>query len=162
MRRRIDIEPDVLQLRHEPGIAGQLELAHAVQLQSMGPSDPLHRTDADADRFGHHCGRPMRRLAQWIAERQCQRAFPQLVGSGGMREGRVRSGNRPVTAARMSRSCQRHTVPLLIPVRRMISLVPTPSAVSNTIRARQTCFVGYSGHSRSLPVAPDRPRSRRH
>src|SRR6516165_10833276 len=65
-----------------------------------------------------------------------------LVGSGGMREGRVLSRSRPAIPARMNRSCQRHTVTLLVPVRRMISLVPTPSAVSSTIRARHTCFCG--------------------
>src|SRR6516164_6424785 len=41
--------------------------------------------------------------------------------------------------ARVGRSGP-NTVTLLVPVRRMISLVPTPSAVSNTIRARQACF----------------------
>jgi hypothetical protein len=42
----------------------------------------------------------------------------------------------------MNRSCQRQTVTLLLPLRRMIALVPTPSAVSSTICARQTCFCG--------------------
>jgi hypothetical protein len=42
---------------------------------------------------------------------------------------------------------------LLVPVRRMISLVPKPSAVSNTIHA---C---YCGLSRSLTIASSRARS---
>ena len=73
-----------------------------------------------------------------------------------MRDGRVLSRNRPATPARMNRSCQRHTVTLLVPVRRMISLVPIPSAVSSTIRARQTCFCALF---RSLTIASSRARS---
>src|SRR5271156_3935553 len=41
-------------------------------------------------------------------------------------------------------------------VSRMIALVPTPSAVSKTIRARQTCFCGAF---RSLTSARSRSRS---
>jgi hypothetical protein len=71
MRRRIDIEADdVPQLGPELGVAGQLELAHPVRLEAVRSPDPLHRTDADADCFGHHCSRPMRRVARRIAERQ--------------------------------------------------------------------------------------------
>jgi hypothetical protein len=40
----------------------------------------------------------------------------------------------------MNRSCQRQTHVLDVSVRRMISLVPTPSALKSTISARQTCF----------------------
>src|SRR6201987_5355008 len=42
----------------------------------------------------------------------------------------------------MKRSCQRHTQVFYLPVRRMISLVPTPSALNRTISARQTCLCG--------------------
>src|SRR6267378_3457045 len=42
----------------------------------------------------------------------------------------------------MKRSCQRHTQVFDLPVRRMISLVPTPSALKRTISARQTCLCG--------------------
>src|SRR6478736_3801347 len=42
----------------------------------------------------------------------------------------------------MKRSCQRHTQVFDLPVRRMISLVPTPSALNRTISARQTCLCG--------------------
>ena len=37
---------------------------------------------------------------------------------------------------------KRQTAVLATPAWRMISPVPTPSAVSSTIRARQTCFCG--------------------
>src|SRR3977135_98354 len=42
----------------------------------------------------------------------------------------------------MKRSCQRHPQVFDLPVRRMISLVPTPSALNRTISARQTCLCG--------------------
>ncbi len=62
------------------------------------------------------------------------------VPSGGMRDGRVLSRSRPAPPAVMKRSCQRQSAVLLVLLRRMISAVPQPSAVSRTIRARQTCF----------------------
>ena len=46
--------------------------------------------------------------------------------SGGMREGRVLSRSRPSTPSAMKRSCQRQTQVFDLPVRRMISFVPTP------------------------------------
>src|ERR1019366_4588891 len=42
----------------------------------------------------------------------------------------------------MKRSCQRQTQVFDLPVRRMISLVPIPSALKRTISARQTCLCG--------------------
>src|SRR6266702_3724880 len=42
----------------------------------------------------------------------------------------------------MKRSCQRQTQVFDFPVRRMISLLPTPSALNRTISARQTCLWG--------------------
>lgn len=62
--------------------------------------------------------------------------------SGATRGGRVLSRNRPSKPSRAKRSCQRQTQVLDLPVRRLISLVPTPSALNNTISARQTCFCG--------------------
>jgi hypothetical protein len=56
----------------------------------------------------------------------------------------------------MKRSCQRHTVTLLLPVRRMIAVVPTPSTVISTMRARHTCFCGLF---RSAMIAAKRTRS---
>src|SRR5258708_5318345 len=76
--------------------------------------------------------------------------------SGGMRGGRVLSHSRPSTPACMKRSCQRQTTDLLLPVRRMIVAVPRPSAVSSTIRQRQTCFCGLL---RSATTASRRARS---
>ena len=55
----------------------------------------------------------------------------------------------------MNRSCQRQTQVFDLPVRRMISLVPTPSALERMIAARQACFCEAL---RSLVIASSRPR----
>jgi hypothetical protein len=59
-------------------------------------------------------------------------------GRGGMRDGRPQGGN----AFGTKPPCQRQMTVLAFPVRRMISAVPWPSAVSRTILARQTYFCG--------------------
>ena len=75
-----------------------------------------------------------------------------------MREGRVLSRRRPSTPSCMNRSCQRQTQVFDLPVWRMISLVPTPSALERMIAARQACFCAAL---RSLVIASSRPRSDR-
>ena len=79
-----------------------------------------------------------------------------VAGSRGIRDGRVLSRNSPSTPCAMKRSCQRHTVTLLLPVWRMIVFVPTPSAVISTMRARHTCFCRLF---RSATIACKRARS---
>ena len=76
--------------------------------------------------------------------------------SFGMREGRVLSRKSPATPSAAKRSCQRQTQVLELPVSRMIALVPSPLALSNTICARHTCF---SGALRSLIPARSRSKS---
>jgi hypothetical protein len=49
-------------------------------------------------------------------------------------------------------------LPANLPVRRMISLVPTPSALERIIAARQACFCEAL---RSLVIASTRPRTDR-
>ena len=61
-------------------------------------------------------------------------------------------------ASFMNRSCQRQTQVFDLPVRRMISLVPTPSALERMIAARQACFCEAL---RSLVIASSRPRTDR-
>ena len=78
--------------------------------------------------------------------------------SGGMREGRVLSCRRPSMPSFMNRSCQRQTQVFDLPVRRMISLVPTPSALERMIAARQACFCEAL---RSQVIASSRPRTDR-
>ena len=100
----------------------------------------------------------MAAAVQWVVSpggsasgRRDHAARHGLGPSGGMRDGRVLSRNRPSTPSCMKRSCQRQTTSSLLPVCRMISAVPKPSAVSRTIRARQTCFCGLF---RSATIAP--------
>src|SRR6266542_6883347 len=62
--------------------------------------------------------------------------------NGGMRDGRVLSRHSPAAPSEPNRSCQRQMTVLAFPVRRTISAVPCPAAVSRTILARQTCFCG--------------------
>lgn len=64
------------------------------------------------------------------------------LGSGGTREGRVLSRLSPGTPSSRYRYCQRQTVGFDMPVRRMISTVPRPSAVASTISARQKSLRG--------------------
>ena len=64
------------------------------------------------------------------------------LGSGGTREGRVLLRLSPGTPSSRYRSCHRQTVGFDMPVRRMISTVPTPSAVANTMPARQVSLRG--------------------
>ena len=73
-----------------------------------------------------------------------------------MRDGRVLSRNSPSKPVAAKRSCQRHTQVLDLPVCRMISTVPAPSALSRMISARQTRFCGAL---RSLTTVISRWRS---
>lgn len=76
--------------------------------------------------------------------------------SGATRDGCVLPRSSPSTPSAAKRSCQRHTQVFDLPVRRMISTVPIPSADKSTISARQTCFCGAL---RSLTSADKRARS---
>jgi hypothetical protein len=127
-----------------------------MRLETVRAPDALHRGDADPGDHGHGCRRPVRRLARRVALRQRDNA---LADSRRERRDARRarlSRNRPSTPSCMKRSCQRHRHVLLLPVRRMISLVPTPSQVSSTIRARHTCFWGLF---LSAAIASRRARS---
>jgi hypothetical protein len=76
MVRRIDVEPDdVMQLGGELRIVGELELANAMRLQTMGTPDALNRTDADPDRGGHGWAGPMSHPCRWPSERQGDHAL---------------------------------------------------------------------------------------
>lgn len=76
--------------------------------------------------------------------------------SDGVPGGRVLSRSSPSTPSSAKRSCQRQTQVFDLAVARMMPLVPMPSAVRRTIRARQTCFCGLL---RSPTIASRRRRS---
>jgi hypothetical protein len=69
-------------------------------------------------------------------------AAARSQATGALPGGRVLSRKRPATPSAMKRACQRQTVVFDVPVVAMIAFVPKPSALSSTIRARQTCFWG--------------------
>ena len=65
VRRRSDIKPDdVEQFGSKPRIVGQLEEVYFMRLQAMLAPNALHRTDADANVFGHRNRGPVRGLAR--------------------------------------------------------------------------------------------------
>ena len=71
MGRRINIKPnDIAQFSDEVRIARELELPIAVRLQTMRSPDAADRAFTDADRGGHHQGRPMGRLDRRVRQRQ--------------------------------------------------------------------------------------------
>src|SRR5665213_542522 len=81
--------------------------------------------------------------------------------SAGLPPGRVASCSNPSTPSAMKRACQRQIVGLPLPVCRWIAIVPTPAALSRTIRARQTCFCALfpdpiTASSRSRSPGPSR------
>ena len=99
---------------------------------------------------------------QWVASRgggwlvSATTRSTVAAGSGAIRDGRVLSRVSPPTPSCMKRSCQRQTTVLSLPIARVIALVPWPSADSNTIRARHTCFCELL---RSRTIAANRTRS---
>ena len=62
--------------------------------------------------------------------------------SGLIREGRVLSRSRPSEPVLQKAFLPAPNAGLGLALRRMISFVPTPSALNSTISARQTCFYG--------------------
>src|SRR5690242_14396557 len=157
MRRRIDIKTDnVAQLGDELAVARQLELTHAMRLQPMGVQIRCTELTLIPTCLA------ITWAVQWVTSpggSVCVSATVRsctVAASRGIRDGRVLSRSSPSTPCAMKRSCQRHTVTLLLPVWRMIVVVPTPSAVISTMRARHTCFCGVL---RSATIAAKRTRS---
>src|SRR5207342_1721661 len=158
--RRIDIEPDhVAQLVDEVRIVRELELPITVRLKPVRAFQ-MRRTALALMPLA----RAIRSAVQWVVSTGGSASVSVTTRaatsgpSGGMREGRVLSCRRPAMPSFMNRSCQRQTQVFDLPVRRMISLVPTPSALERMIAARQACFCEAL---RSLVIASSRPRTDR-
>src|SRR6195256_2053959 len=99
----------------------------------MGAPDSLGATDAEPRRLRHQGAGPMGRLAGWVAERQGDDA------RSGLAPERL-DARRPRLVAKQAFEpffkepfLPAPDASLGLPVRRMISLVPTPSAVNRTI-----------------------------
>ncbi len=110
----------------------------------VGFEDPLHRAQADPHRLGQ---RPARRPVGGLTRR---RAAHQVDDFLNRRRGQRRLAGlarlvtrcKPSTPSRMNLLATRQTTGLALPDRRMISVVPQPSAVARMILARHTCFCG--------------------
>jgi putative transposase len=76
-----------------------------------------------------------------LARRRLQRHFDNPRGMR-VRSRRVAGRPGPVAQQAVHAFGQRQTVVFAVPVAAMIAFVPKPSALSRTIRERQTCFCG--------------------
>jgi hypothetical protein len=140
-RRRIDMEPDYV-----AQFGGVLELAIAVRrLQPVRLPNPSHGAGADAARLRHQVGGRHDSLGHLLAARRKARGVALVA-------------QKAVDALLHEPLPPAPETVLDLPVCRMIALVPTPSALSSTIAARQTCFCGAL---RSLVMASSRARSER-
>jgi hypothetical protein len=138
MGGRVDIEADdVAQLVDKLRVGGELELFHPMRLQAVRPPDALDGTCADIDDLCHPGGGPVSRFCWRGGLGERHDAFGDVRPQ--RRDART---SRLVSQETVKRSCQRQTQVFDLPVRRMISLVPTPSALNSTISARQTCLCG--------------------
>jgi len=125
------------------GAIESLDLALFVERQDhrMG-----RRIDVEAERRLMPTALASIRPVQWVASpdggssaRSTTRCMA-AAGSGRFPGLRVLSRVSPATPSAMNRACQRHTTGFDLPERRMISVVPQPSAVARMMFARQTCF----------------------
>jgi hypothetical protein len=121
----------------------------------MRLQNALHRTQADARRLGSI------RPVQWGvspgggARARSTICLIALGGSGALPGLGDLSRNGPATPSAMKRACHAQTTGFDLPDRRMISVVPQPSAVARMMLARQTCFWGAL---RSATIASSRRR----
>ena len=93
--------------------------------------------------LGHRRGRPVRRLARRVVQRQRDHALGHLGLERRDARGPGLVAQQPIDAFRDEPLLPAPDAGLATcRSRRMISSVPTPSALSSTIRARHTCFWG--------------------
>lgn len=132
-----------------------------MRLQTVRRPDPLHAAMTDPAGFGHRPTGPVRRLARRFGQRHRDHPLD------GHRRQRLlaarprRVVQQPIDPLATKRACQRQIVGLPLPVWRWIEMVPTPSPLSSTIRARHTCFCGLfpdpiTASSRSRSPGPSR------
>jgi hypothetical protein len=142
VRRRIDVEPDdVAQLADEVGVVG-----HNLNCRTRCGWSPCARQMRCAELMLTPAASAIAPPVQCVASGggsslvSATRHSAMAESSLGMHEGRVLSRKSPATPSAAKRSCQRQTQVLDLPVSRMIAFVPSPSALSNKICARHTCF----------------------
>ena len=153
---RVHVQADnVAQLVGEVGIGGALEGSDTVRLELVGGPDALHRTQADANRLGHHPPAPVGGLARRLPARQ--RHHPphrlgrqrRLAGRPGLVAQQPRHallGINAATSATRSAARPRHAT----------CATASRSPERRMIRARTTCLCG---RLRSSRTAANRARS---
>ena len=83
MGGRVHVEADdVFDLGGKGRIVGFLEGADAMGLEAMSQPEAVYGRLADADKFGHHAGRPMGDFAWRLSARQCQDLGDRLGRKG--------------------------------------------------------------------------------
>ena len=165
VRRRVDVEPDdVAQLGDEFRIARELELPHPMRLEPVSAPDTLIR--CTEERL-IPAALAMAAPVQWVVSPggsvwvSATTRSATAGGSGATRDRRVLSRNNPSTPSCMNRSCRRHRQVLLLPARRMISLVPRPSRSTARSGLATHASEGCSEPPRSPQAGRDRQNSHR-
>jgi hypothetical protein len=126
--------------------------------RSAARSSPRRR---DADDFGYHHAAPVRRSERRFLLRHGDRSAMSCP-RGAIREGRLLSRKRPSMPSCAKRFCRRKTQVFDLPVRRMISFVPTPAADRRTARRSRLvmrAFAQHCGLSRWPGASCDRGRT---
>src|SRR3977135_2273653 len=127
---RIDIKADdVAQLVDKLRVGGELELFHPMRLKAVRTPDALDGTRADIDDFRHHGGGPVGRLCWRLGLGEHHDAFGDVRLQRPDARGSCLIVQEAVVTACIKHSCQRKTQLFDSPVRRMISLAPTPTAL---------------------------------
>jgi hypothetical protein len=163
MLGRIDIEADdILHLGGKLRIVRQFERAHPVRLEAMRRPDALHAAMADPGGFRHRPAGPVRRLARRLSERHLDHSLDRprrqrrlARWAGGLMQQAVNAFGHKARLPAPNRRLA------FVPVCRWIAIVPSPSALSSTIRACHTCFCGLfpdpiTASSRSRSPGPSR------
>jgi hypothetical protein len=158
MGRRVDVKADhIADLAGELRVAAELEGSQPMRRQAVGAPDLLHRADGQAATLA------MARQVQCVISpggapsvRSISRAATG-PGTGALPGFRVLSRSRRSTPASRKRRCQRQTQGLDTPARRMISIVPQPSAVARMIVPARHASGHCSDRPERLPAAPDHP-----
>jgi hypothetical protein len=162
---RAGSEPDnVGELGGKARIARPLEGAPAVRLQLVRAPDARHRTQPDANRFGHRSAGPMGRLVRRFgAEPAPAKARVSAttravvcVAIGALPGLPVLSRSRPSTPLSAQRCCHRHTVGRRTPMLCATRCANCRSAEASTMRARSTSL---PGRLRSPAIAANCSRS---
>ena len=155
MGGRIDVEADdVFELLSELRVRRQLERANAMRRELVGLEDTLHRSQAHSRRFRQHSTSPVGFFSRWRSERQVDNLLHGVGRQRWLPGARVLSRVSPSTPSAMNRACHLQTTGLDLPDRRIISVVPQPSAVARMMLARQKCFCGARpSNDRLKPMA---------